>query len=205
MSGGPRLSLRPPEPGSFEDLLRPIRIEVASLVRLSRHPATEPYWSAGVHRFDDPAWGPAAAFGTCYAASSIEVAFAESVIHECGRFAGGTYEVAAAELTERSVVRFVCERRKTLVLADLTGAALKSLGLNNDISASADYTGSQAWARAIHGAGVRWDGIRYVSRQMNKGFAYALFERSGLRKLRAEKLRLRQLDELCDRFNVTAV
>jgi hypothetical protein len=33
-------------------------------------------------------------------------------------------------------VRFACERRKTLVLADLTGAALKSLGLNNDISAS---------------------------------------------------------------------
>jgi hypothetical protein len=110
----------------------------------------------------------------------------------------------AAELTERSVVRFACERRKTLVLADLTGAALKALGLNNDISASADYTASQAWARAIHGASPRWDGIRYVSRQMNKGFAYAIFERSGLRKLRAEKLKARRVDDLCDRFNVTA-
>jgi len=169
------VSLRLPEPGSFEDLLRPIRIEVASLVRLSRHLATEPHWSAGVYRFDDPDSGSAGAFGTCYTASTIEVAFAESVIHECGRFAGGSYEVPAAELTERSVVRFACERRKTLVLADLTGAALKSLGLNN------------------------------VSRQMNKGFAYAIFERSGLRKLRAEKLRARQVDELCDRFNVTAV
>jgi hypothetical protein len=194
--------LRLPEPGSFENLLRPARIEVASLVRLSRHPTTEPYWSAGVYRFDDPGAG---AFGTCYAASNIEVAFAESVIHECGRFVGGSYEVPAAELTERSVVRFTCERRKTLVLADLTGAALKSLGLNNDISASADYTTSQAWAQAIHGASTRWDGIRYVSRQMNKGFAYAIFERSGLRKLRAEKLKARQVDELCDRFNVTAV
>ena len=114
-------------------------------------------------------------------------------------------EVPTAELTERSVVRFACERRKTLVLADLTGAALKALGLNNDISASADYTASQAWARAIHGACPRWDGIRYVSRQMNKGFAYAIFERSGLRKLRAEKLKARQVDDLCDRFNVTAV
>jgi hypothetical protein len=169
------VSLRLPEPGSFEDLLRPIRIEVASLVRLSRHPATEPYWSAGVYRFDDPDPGSAGAFGTCYTASTIEVAFAESVIHECGRFVGGSYEVPAAELTERSVVRFACERRKTLVLADLTGAALKSLGLNNDISASADYAASQAWARAIYGASPRWDGIRYVSRQMNKGFAYAIF------------------------------
>ena len=197
--------LRLPEPGSFEGLLRLVRIEVASLVRLSRHPSTEPHWSSGVYRFDAPEPGHPGAFGTCYTASSIEVAFAESVIHESGRFVGGSYEVPAAELTERSVVRFTCERRKTLVLADLTGAALKSLGLNNDISASADYTTSQAWSQAIHGASTRWDGIRYVSRQMNKGFAYAIFERSGLRKLRAEKLKARQVDELCDRFNVTAV
>ncbi|GCL65571.1 RES family NAD+ phosphorylase [Pseudaquabacterium pictum] len=199
------MSLRPPDPGSFEDLLRPTRIEVASLVRLSRHPATEPYWSAGIYRFDDADPSGASPFGTCYTASTIEVAFAESVIHECGRFVNGSYEVPAAELTERSVVRFTCDRRKSLVLADLTGAALKALGLNNDISASADYTASQAWARAIHAASPRWDGIRYVSRQMNKGFAYAIFERRGLRKLRADKLKPQQVDDLCDRFNVTAV
>ncbi|HEY6353633.1 MAG TPA: RES domain-containing protein [Burkholderiaceae bacterium] len=123
------MSLRLPEPGSFEDLLHPIRIEVASLVRLSRHPATEPIlvrWRLSLRRSRVPS--PAGAFGTCYTASTIEVAFAESVIHESGRFADGTYEVPAIELTARSVVRFICERRKTLVLADLTGAALKSLG-----------------------------------------------------------------------------
>ena len=117
----------------------------------------------------------------------------------------GAYEVPAAELTQRSIVRFIGERRKTLVLADLTGVALKSLGLNNDLSASADYAVSQTWARAIHGASPRWDGIRYVSRQLNKGFAYAIFERTGLRKLNVEKLEAQQVDELCDRFNVTAV
>lgn len=199
------MSLRLPEPGSFEDILRPVRIERAALLRLSRHPETEPYWSAGVYRFDDPEPGRAGAFGTCYTASCIEVAFAESVIHESGRFVDGRYEVPAAELTGRMVVRFNGERRKTLVLADLTGATLKALGLNNDISASADYAVSQAWARAIHASSSRWDGIRYVSRQMNKGFAYAIFERSGLRKMRAEKLTSRQVDALCDRFNVTAV
>lgn len=201
----PEVRLRLPEPGSFEDLLRPVRIEFASLVRLSRHPTSEPYWSTGVYRFDDPDPGRAGAFGTCYTASNIEVAFAESVIHESGRFVGGIYEVPAAELTERSVVRFICERRKTLVLADLTGAALKSLGLNNDISASADYSPSQAWAQAIHSASPRWDGIRYVSGQMSKGFAYAIFEWSGLRKLESEKLKARQVNDLCDRFNVAAV
>ena len=199
------MSLRLPEPGTFEDLLRPVRVEVASLVRLSRYPATEPYWSSGVYRFDDPEPGRVGEFGTCYTAGSVEVAFAESVIHESGRFVNGAYEVPSAELTERSVVRFACERRKTLVLADPTGAALKALGLNNDISALADYSVSQAWAQAIHDADSRWQGIRYVSRQMNKGMAYAVFERSGLRKLRAERLKAAQVDALCDRFNVSAV
>lgn len=89
------MSLRLPEPASFEHLLRPARIEVASLIRLSRQPATEPYWSVGVYRFDDPDPDPGGshAFGTWYTASTIEVAFAESVIHECGRFVAGSYEV----------------------------------------------------------------------------------------------------------------
>lgn len=42
----------------------------------------------------------------------------------------------------------------------LTGAAPESLGLHNDISASADRTTSQAWARAIRGASQQGDGIR---------------------------------------------
>ena len=92
----------------------------------------------------------------------IEIAFAKGVIHESGRFVAGRYEVPAAELTERSLVRLRCERRKTLMLADLSGAALKALGLNNDISASSDYSATQAWAKAIHDASPRCDGIRYV-------------------------------------------
>ena len=120
-------------------------------------------------------------------------------------FGGSAYEIPQLELSARSIVQFRCRTRKTLLLADLTGAALKALGLNNDISASDDYTHSQMWAQAIHRAHARWDGIRYVSRQMNKGFAYAIFERSGMSLLRAEKLKGRQLDALCDRFNVVAV
>ncbi len=108
----PETRLRRPEPGSFESLLSPARIEIASLLRLSRHPTSEPHWSTEVYRFDGPDPDHPGAFGTCYAASSIEVAFAESVIHESGRFVGDTYEVPFAELTERSVVRFMCERRK---------------------------------------------------------------------------------------------
>jgi hypothetical protein len=57
------VSLRLPEPDSFEDLLRPVRIEIALLVRLSRHPTSEPYWSTGVYRFDDSDPDRAGAFG----------------------------------------------------------------------------------------------------------------------------------------------
>ena len=46
--------------------------------------------------------------------------------------------------------------------------------------------------------------IRYVSRQLHKSFAFAIFERSGLVELRSEKPKVRQMDELCHRFNVTA-
>ena len=199
------MPLRLPEPGTFERRLRPVRVEVASLVRLSRHPATEPYWSAGVYRFDDPQPEREGSFGVCYAGNSIAVAFAESVIHEVGRFVGGRFEVPITELTERWIVRFRCERRKTLVLADLTGEALKALGLNNDVSATNDYSVPQLWARAIHDASPHWDGVRYVSRQMNKGVAYAIFDRSALLKLSAVRLTGRQIDALCDRFNVDAV
>ena len=44
-----------------------------------------------------------------------------------------------------------------------------------------------------------------MSREMNEGFAYAIFEGTDLRKQRAEKLKARQVDDLCDRFNVTVV
>ncbi len=44
-----------------------------------------------------------------------------------------------------------------------------------------------------------------VASLVHKGFAYAIFECSGLRKLRTEKREARQVDDLCDRFNVTAV
>ena len=48
-----------------------------------------------------------------------------------------------------------------------------------------------------------WDPVRIAADA--QGFAYAIFERSGLCKLRAQKLKARQVDYLCDQFNVTAV
>jgi hypothetical protein len=38
---------------------------------------------------------------------------------------------------------------------------------------------------------------------MIKGFACAIFERGGLRKSRTDRLTAHQIDDLCNRFNVT--
>ena len=47
--------LWPPEPGSFESLVSTVLVPVAGLWRLSRSPATEPYFARnGNYRFDDP-------------------------------------------------------------------------------------------------------------------------------------------------------
>jgi hypothetical protein len=82
----PEPQLRLPEPGSFEDLPRPIRIEVA---------------------------------------------FAETVIRPLSMSASGLPAATTRCLWRNSpsARSCTCERRKTLVLADLTFAAPKSLGL----------------------------------------------------------------------------
>lgn len=113
--------------------------------------------------------------------------------------------VAEADLTSRWVVSFQRPVRPQLLLADLTGTALKALGLNNDLCSGGDYTHSQQWARAIHEADWRWDGIRYVSRQNNTAFCYAVFERSGMTKDGAAKLEGKLLEQLCDDFRVISI
>lgn len=63
-------------------------------------------------------------------------------------------------------------------MADLSGVLLRRLGFKNDICAGADYGPPQKLSRAIyqHPAGV--DGFRYVSRQVNTQYAYAIFDRA---------------------------
>lgn len=199
------MSLRSPDPGTFERLLEEIRVQADTLIRLSNFPKTEPYWSRGRYRFDGPVASLPGSFGTCYVSDNIAVAFCESVIHEFAWFHNGRYEIALANLTSRHVVQLHRPKAPELVLADLTGKALKVLGLNNDISAGSDYTVPMAWAKAIHEADPKWDGLRYVSRQHNDGYAVALFERSGVTKARTRELVGKELDALCDEFRVVAI
>ena len=95
--------MRTPEPGTFEHLLQSVEVPVQRLVRLSRRPATEPWWGrAASGRFDDPLQS----FGVCYAADQVATAFAETVIHESSAWHRGSWVVAEADLTSRWVVSF---------------------------------------------------------------------------------------------------
>ena len=166
------------------------------------------HWARGAQsRFDDPAGATpgAATFGVLYAGQDPETAFCESVIHENSLFANGAFVVSKAGLVARSLVGFKHPTKPSLTLADLTGAGLKALGLNNDISAGDDYRVSQAWAAAIHVARPELDGIRYVSRQRNDAFCYALFDRSGVVVDGAAPMPDPVLNALCLRFNVRVV
>ena len=92
-----------------------------------------------------------------------------------------------------------------LQLVDLTGVTLKKLGLNNDISSGDDYEIAQAWAVGIHATAPAADGIRYVSRQHNHAFCYAVFDSSGLVANGAAPLSNADVAALCAKFNIQAI
>lgn len=201
--------LRRPKAGTFEAHLHTVQISTDDMWRLSRFPTTEPWWAVNArYRFDDAAGANGrASFGVLYVGHTHDVAFAESIIHENSLFnaKAGRFEVAQADLYGRSLVSFRHPTRKRLTLVDLTGDALKRLGLNNDISAGSRYRVPQLWSSAIHAARPDADGLRFCSRQLNNDYCYAIYDRSGLEKDDFAALPDDLVDRLCTRFNVTPV
>jgi hypothetical protein len=156
--------------------LRVVERDASTLLRLSRWPATELYFGRNkVSRFDDPLQQ----YGVAYVARSLEVAFAETVLHESALYEAGVWIVPGSMLRERSIVHL--EANRTLRLVDLTGPSLKRLGLDNQVSAGTEYGFTWALSRALHESVSECDGILYVSRHNNTGEAVGLFERSGAR------------------------
>lgn len=184
--------------------LKTVKVETATLLRLTRFPTTEPYWGKSkTYRFDDPAQS----FGVTYAAQSLQVAFAETILHQKASFDGKEWVIDVKSLEERHIVQYTRPIHSQLVVADLTGLSLKSLGLNNDLCASDDYSDAMALSRALHEQVPELDGILYVSRQLNTSFAVAIFERSGV-QVRANAVRLIEhsdYGQLLTEFNVAVI
>ncbi len=171
-------ALQPPPADLHRRPLPTLTVAASALARISRHASGEPFFGrTRGSRFDDPA----GVYGVCYLGhggqrQALMLAFAESVLHDQTATNGG-FDIATGELDSRQVVRFSGPRK--LHLANLTGAALKRLGLDGRISTEVPYDIPQAWSAAIASHPDAVDGIAYVSRHYNTGRAVALFERSG--------------------------
>jgi hypothetical protein len=169
------MPLAPPPRGLASLQIRTVQVSPAKLYRISRLNSGEPFFGrSGANRFDDPDRIKSRRFGTCYLGFSLEVAIAETVLHD-EMPVKGRFEVAAREIEDRYCVRF---RGAPLTLVDLTGAALKALVGSSDISTTTPYDVPQRWSKALHRHPVCPDGILYMSRHVNTERAVVIFDRA---------------------------
>lgn len=176
----------PAAPG-LPDSLSKVEVDPAKLLRVSRHNSGEPYFGrSNANRFDDPNPDPSARYGTCYLGTSLAVAVAETVLHDL-KPQNGCFQVDVASIESRYVVHFEGD---PLVLADLTGAALKRIGGHAGLTGTASYTTTKRWSAAVHDHPDRVDGFLYMSRHKNDEKAVVLFDRA------AGKLRMSEATPL---------
>lgn len=152
-----------------------VQVLPSRLYRISRFDTGEPFFGQSAsNRFDDPNRVKSKRFGTCYFGLSLEVAIAETILHD-EMPVRGRFEVAVQEIESRYAVRF---RGKPLKLVDLTGTALKALIGTSAISTTMPYDVPQRWSRALHRHPVGADGIVYMSRHVNSERAVVVFDRA---------------------------
>ncbi len=169
------MSLKPPPRNLSRIPLTPISVSVKDLYRISRHPSGEPYFGKTANnRFDDRSTPKKGRFGTCYFGLDLETAIAETVLHD-EMPVNGTFPIAYTEIESRYLVRF---ERGSLMLANLTGIPLKTLGGHGSLSTITPYNLPQRWAMAVHRHPQRVDGIYYMSRHLNDRPAVVVFERA---------------------------
>ena len=167
--------LRLPRLPQLPAALKTVRCDPAALCRVSGHATGEPYFGrANTYRFDDPHPQAAARFGTCYLGASLAVALAETLLHD-RKPIHNHFIVGLTVIQARFVIRLTGE---TLVLADLTGAALRKLGGHAGLSGTSSYQTTKAWSAAIHAHPDAVDGMLYMSRHKNDETAVVLFHRA---------------------------
>jgi len=168
-------TLRLPRLPQLPAALQTVRCDPAALYRVSGHATGEPYFGrANTYRFDDPHPQAAARFGTCYLGTSLAVALAETLLHD-RKPIHNRFVIELAVIQARFVIRFA---GKPLIVADLTGAALRQLGGHAGLSGTSSYQTTKAWSAAIHAHPNAVDGMLYMSRHKNDETALVLFHRA---------------------------
>lgn len=154
-------------------------VSAGSLLTIQRSGATSPiaFRASRRGRFD----APDSSFGTLYAADTLLVCFAETLLRKDEKLRplppSGITLIPEPELAMRVVVT-LRPAGDVLRLVRFYGAALKRLGGDNSLSAVVPYDVPQQWALALHGHPDKVDGLLYVSRHVNDHLAVVLFERA---------------------------
>lgn len=171
------MSLKPP-PRALSSLSLATRtVPASALYRVSRFASGEPFFGrTASNRFDDRSLARGGRFGTCYFGLDLQTAIAETVLHDAVAVRG-KFSVPWDELASRQLVRL--KGGAPLVLADLTGVALKTLGGEGSLSTITPYRLAQSWAMAVHRHPQQVDGILYMSRHLNDRQAVVVFDRAG--------------------------
>jgi hypothetical protein len=167
-----RIRFRPILPAS----LVKVAVNPSRLVRVSGHRTNEPYF--GKHqgnRFDDPEQDPAKRYGTSYFGENFSVALAETLLHDRIPEKNGYFFIELAVIAARYHLDF---RGDDLCMADLTGSSLRRMGGHAGLCGMSSYKTPQNWSRAIHDHPDNVDGFRYVSRHLNTGMCYLVFDRA---------------------------
>jgi hypothetical protein len=160
-----RLVLPPPD---FATRDLPVEVVAAGTTFVRIHRAgmgAFHFGTSGDNRFDDPR----GEYGVCYAARSLEGAFAET----CLRSVGATL-LSLHYLTSRSAT--ILTAMAELRLVQMHGPGLSRLGATAAVS-SGTYDGSQPWSHAIHDHPAVVDGIVYRSNHDNGELCAAFFQR----------------------------
>lgn len=191
-----------PKPGPFppaDFARRDLPVESvptgSAFVRIHRTGAEALHFSmSGENRVDDPL----GRYGVCYAARTLEGAFAETCLRQVG-----ARLLAFSQTVARSVS--VLTATAELRLAGLHGPGLAPTGATAAVS-SGTYDLSQPWSRAIYDHPAEVDGIAYRSNHDNGEFCVALFERSRGRLRSGPAIELihdrARLAALLDRYKV---
>ncbi len=166
----------PPPRLAADGTLRMVRLKNQRLIRISRISNNEPYFGAsGANRFDAPGCEVGAPeFRTCYFGLSLEVAVAETILHDQIPVEG-QFILSYAEISRHYVHLFSGER---LMLLELSGATLKRLAGHAELAGSASTLVTQQWSLAVFKNPRTFDGFIYMSRHLNTQRAVVLFDRA---------------------------
>ena len=194
------MATKPLPPPNFAAITLDLAASPATLVRMSDYASGEPHFSySGGSRFDSPAALPT--YGTCYLGVTLDVAFAEKVLHN-EEPRDGEFLIASTKLESAWTYRFSSH---DLRLADLTGPALKRLGGHAALTGTGNYAVSQPWGAAVQDHPTCFDGFIYMSRHHTSGVAVVVFDRA--KHLLVQQSQQRLIDEpdfltLMKRFHV---